>query len=980
MRALIFYDGCSQSKEVAFSFRIKTNQNKCHIPCMLACHLPFTQHSIDLKFVLCQYAVLIHQAVKKKSWRYRLLLQMALANGEDPDRPSAEGITPLMLACVAEQDWAIDRLLEEGADRRMLEKDMAYLVVKCDAQNKTHMIDDLQARGVDFSRSIFYEILATAPGQQKSLGHGDSYSKTSRINELLKEGDVNLRELSTGYTALHFAVLKQNTRAVMELVDIEEVKVDVYDNEGYTALHRCLLQDDINLDILEGLLGSPYLMSMNETQEGATTTLHFAVRSGRVDIVKKLLEALAQTQEPSTVAEMINRKNDMGKSPLHLATELGSTQIVDKLLQYGGDPKRRNGEECNCLHVAAQEGHASLVALLMAKNIDPYLTGKRQGRTALHFACLANSLATVRILLSRPESRDQQHLNFGDKKGCTALHHSVQVGDLQIARMLLKAGIKTDEPTNDDKYAIQIATEKNNLEMVKLLLEYGADVNVCGSAGKTALDIAKELKHDKIEVLLKQNNGMRASHFGAKNKGNKVASGTELHKLVKLNELRFLSEEEISMRIQSVLETGVNINDRDDDSMTVLHIAAQCGSLAIVKALLMEGDIDVNAENKNGYTPLHVASESGNLLIVESFFGIYKDKEAESPTFENKIEDSNKAKSRKIVMMGARTLKRSTIARHDVSRTSSEKLEAADASPYSPREVDPKHLSKLIDNFRKDLNNETKDERRTPLELAVKNRHFEIAEIFINEGSDINHIANDGMGSLHLACRNGDFKMVQMLLNAGIQLHGSDDFGRSELHHACESANEDVVDILLQVKDIPTDTFDHDMYTPWHRVAASTDPKASNIMRKLMQLSNVDVNLQGPQEKTALHLAVRAGNMEVVKEIIKCPNLQINARDKDGATPLHIAARERNENIVVHLIETYRDEIDLNARTNNNLTPLDVAFAAGNTKVKNVLRKYGTLRSFQLSRNLSLSNSDGNRTSSGIGLEKFPSDISDLEV
>lgn len=45
----------------------------------------------------------------------------------------------------------------------------------------------------------------------------------------------------------------------------------------------------------------------------------------------------------------------------------GHLSMVVQLMKYGADPSLIDGEGCSCIHLAAQFGHTSIVAYLIAK-------------------------------------------------------------------------------------------------------------------------------------------------------------------------------------------------------------------------------------------------------------------------------------------------------------------------------------------------------------------------------------------------------------------------------------------------------------------------------------------------------------------------------------------------------------------------------------------------------------------------------------
>jgi len=52
---------------------------------------------------------------------------------------------------------------------------------------------------------------------------------------------------------------------------------------------------------------------------------------------------------------------------MHLATEKNMIDIIDKFIAYGGDPTIKNKSGFTCLHIAARDGRAEIVKLLINK-------------------------------------------------------------------------------------------------------------------------------------------------------------------------------------------------------------------------------------------------------------------------------------------------------------------------------------------------------------------------------------------------------------------------------------------------------------------------------------------------------------------------------------------------------------------------------------------------------------------------------------
>ena len=97
---------------------------------------------------------------------------------------------------------------------------------------------------------------------------------------------------------------------------------------------------------------------------------------------------------------------------------------------------------------------------------------------------------------------------YSDEYGLTLLTYACKLSNVKLARILLEYGINVNgcqSPYDTYKvYPIMEAIANNNIELVKLLLEYHADLDIKDSNGSTPLALAKETGAKEIENLLLQ--------------------------------------------------------------------------------------------------------------------------------------------------------------------------------------------------------------------------------------------------------------------------------------------------------------------------------------------------------------------------------------------------------------------------------------------------------------------------------------------
>jgi len=79
--------------------------------------------------------------------------------------------------------------------------------------------------------------------------------------------------------------------------------------------------------------------------------------------------------------------------------------------------------------------------------------------------------------------------------------------------------------------------------------------------------------------------------------------------------IEFAQEGDVG-EVKSLIESGVNVNLRDDFGRTILTYASEEGQIEVVKVLL-EAGVDVNARADSGLTALRYALLTGQLEMVE---------------------------------------------------------------------------------------------------------------------------------------------------------------------------------------------------------------------------------------------------------------------------------------------------------------------------------------------------------------------------
>ncbi|KAN0141689.1 Ankyrin repeat-containing domain protein [Lactarius tabidus] len=92
--------------------------------------------------------------------------------------------------------------------------------------------------------------------------------------------------------------------------------------------------------------------------------------------------------------------------------------------------------------------------------------------------------------------------------GDSLLHCAAIAGRLEVARLLLKLDIEVNSRNNEGSTPLHLASagyEVGNPDIVRLLLDHGADAQARNLSGKTASQVARGPNRQEIVQLLTQN-------------------------------------------------------------------------------------------------------------------------------------------------------------------------------------------------------------------------------------------------------------------------------------------------------------------------------------------------------------------------------------------------------------------------------------------------------------------------------------------
>jgi len=293
--------------------------------------------------------------------------------------------------------------------------------------------------------------------------------------------DVILRRdiaIVVGETGLY----QYNYRALEKMTLISVISTR---DEAYSALMKAVRHGRKN--IVRSLLQSG--VDVNTSSMYGRTALIEAVMHGHTEIVGLLLQAGAD----------VNARYEVGGyTALMRAMYQNNPAVIELLIQAGADVNVRYEGEWTNLMWAAWRGDTEIVKLLLQAEAD--VNGMNdEDDTALMWTAYRGNMEIVELLIQA-----KADINVIDKHGETALEIAARYGYDEVVQILLDTGADVNAGSSYGRTALMSAAFGGYTEAVKMLLDAGADVNVLNKDGKSAMMLAYERGHSAIVDMLRE--------------------------------------------------------------------------------------------------------------------------------------------------------------------------------------------------------------------------------------------------------------------------------------------------------------------------------------------------------------------------------------------------------------------------------------------------------------------------------------------
>jgi len=302
--------------------------------------------------------------------------------------------------------------------------------------------------------------------------------------KLLLNADANIDAVTQlGYTALHFACFQGSPRCVRLLIN-EGAMVNPQTVEGITPLMITIKEMEFDCFLL--LIAWKPDLSLQDVM--GFTALHHAIQTLRVECVKILLLHNA----PVHVAAKD------GKTPLHMAQQRGILYFVILLLDKGANPLQIDASRKSPLHYALEKLKNKKISTQneadddtsSGEKSDENQSNNSTDRDIVELMCnaLIDNFGYSRLLISVEvdslrdcelalQSGRDKPINHALPNGTTALHRAIERGNADIVKLLINNGARVDLPDAQGRTAHDLISGSNDDSLIEFLNSY--DCFIC---------------------------------------------------------------------------------------------------------------------------------------------------------------------------------------------------------------------------------------------------------------------------------------------------------------------------------------------------------------------------------------------------------------------------------------------------------------------------------------------------------------------
>ncbi|GJQ78332.1 hypothetical protein Trydic_g3747 [Trypoxylus dichotomus] len=433
-----------------------------------------------------------------------------------------------------------------------------------------------------------------------------------------------------------------------------------------------------------------------------------------------------------------------GLDGTHLVCIYGNMQAIEKHIGSGINFNEPDIFRCTPLHYSIMAAQNKEIIASLLENYgysNPYV-GLGEVTTILHLSIATDDVHVTKILLEfayrreydSPTSNTIETLTKAEIASHftrTLLQFAIEYGNKDAIEILLKY----NPDANFLAQPLHKAVILQQTEIIKLLLQHGADPNTSTDLGNSLVKFAFRMKNESIIHMLLSHN-------------------VDFHIfMLKTTPLIRAVLRSTNAIVELLLRNGADANQVDEFGWPALMYTVYMRNSEDILQLLLKYNADVNFEDKIGETPLSTAIKRRHFEISEMLL--------QNGVRINRVDSSGW-----------------TLLIHAVQREDDD-------------------IARMLLNLHADVNIKGKD-GVTPLCMAVKRKRTDIVQILLEKGADVNCFDGCGVSPLMVAVETGNMRLAKILLENDANVNLKNECGVTALYAAVFKRDVAMTELLLE--------------------------------------------------------------------------------------------------------------------------------------------------------------------------------------
>ena len=558
------------------------------------------------------------------------------------------------------------------------------------------------------------------------------------------------------------------------------------------------------------------------------------------------------------------------------ACTIGNSEILKFILDNHAKSESQHGSESIPLIAAVQSNNQESVKILLERGVDPNVSDAK-GSALIH-ACENPTLEIVKLLIEYGA-----FVNVTNNDKDTPILIASQHGYLDIVKFLIDAGAEYDyTPSLQNPSPLTAACKGGRLDVVKYLISIGCDPNEANEAESLPVSVAIEYQHSDVADYIIQSTQHETELlsqllFTAVSKRDinsikaiakkKISFGTvDKQKRIATHYAADTNRE----ILEFLLSLGSNINAKDSKGFTPLHVAVGKNNYECAKVLIEKG-ADINAKSSYGFTPLRIAAQNKYFSITELL--ISKGADIDIP------DNSGNTPLASLCNLTASSERSDMIKLLINAGANSNFPNKYNMSPLRLLILKKPKIEELHALIKSNAMINTMSVSGIPTMFDASKGSLHCFSYLLSNGGNVNTVCKNGNTCLHAAAGANNIEIAETLLGLGLNINAKDNKQRTPIFCAVIAQAMPMVEFLLK-KGANINDVDDDGNTVLITAMKSEKPPTLSFVQFIAS-KGLDLKKKNKQHESVKSIANRKG----LSDISNFCSGENKERKKQGKSP-----------------------------------------------------------------------------------------------